>query len=114
PKQLKKYLDPVAQNLRPGERKLDTAALEAGLIVHLGNHVAVVMEDRPPLGVLDDGDRVAHQLEGVPEILSLGHLLASRKADRFDLWRVPSWHDQIDLLVGGDVMLGRTVGDEIA
>jgi hypothetical protein len=87
--------------------------MAAGLIVHLGSHVAVVMEDRPPLGVLDDGDRVAHQLEGVPEILSLGQLLASRNVDRFDLWRVPKEREQIDLLVGGDVMLGRTVGNEI-
>jgi hypothetical protein len=113
PKQLKKYLEPVAQNLRPGQGKVDAATIDAGLIVHLGSHVAVVMEDRPPLGVLGDGDRVAHQLEGVPEILSLGRLLASRKADRFDLWRVPNRRDQIDLLLGGDVMLGRTVGNEI-
>jgi poly-gamma-glutamate synthesis protein (capsule biosynthesis protein) len=71
------------------------------------------MEDRPPLGVLDANDRVAHQLEGIPEILSLGQLLASRKVERFDLWRVPKRGEQIDLLMGGDVMLGRTVGREI-
>jgi len=113
PKQLKKYLEPVAQNLRPGKVKIDAEAIDAGLIVHLGSHVAVVMEDRPPLGVLDGGDRVAHQLEGFAEVVSLGQLLASRKMDRFDLWRVPSRREQIDLLVGGDVMLGRTVGEEI-
>jgi hypothetical protein len=114
PKQLQKYLEPVARNVRPGQHAIDAAALENGLIVHLGSHVAVVMQDRPPLGVLDNGDRVAHQLEGVPEILSLGRLLASRKADRFDLWQVPKKREQIDLLVGGDVMLGRGAGDEIA
>jgi hypothetical protein len=113
PKQLKKYLEPVARNLRPGSVKIDAETIDTGLIVHLGSHVAVVMEDRPPLGVLDGGDRVAHQLEGVPEVLSLGRLLASRKTDRFDLWRVPNRREQVDLLVGGDVMLGRTVGDEI-
>ena len=113
PKQLKKSLEPVAQSVRPGQTKIDSAAIETGLIVHLGSHVAVVMEDRPPLGILDESDRVAHQLEGVPEILSLGRLLASRKTDRFDLWQVPSRREQIDLLVGGDVMLGRTVGSEI-
>jgi len=113
PKQLKKYLEPVAQNLRLGNVKIDAESIDAGLIVHLGSHVAVVMEDRSPLGVLDGGDRVAHQLEGSPEVLSLGRLLASRKTDRFDLWRVPNRREQVDLLVGGDVMLGRTVGDEI-
>jgi hypothetical protein len=113
PKQLKKYLEPVAQNVRPGESALDEEEIAAGLIVHLGTHVAAVMEDRPPLGVLDANDQVAHQLEGVPEILSLGRLLASRKVSRFDLWRVPKRGEQIDLLVGGDVMLGRTVGTEI-
>ena len=113
PKQLKKYLEPVAQNVGPGENALDQAKIAAGLIVHLGSHVAAVMEDRPPLGVLDANDRVAHQLEGVPEILSLGRLLASRKVKRFDLWRVPDHREQVDLLVGGDVMLGRTVGTEI-
>jgi hypothetical protein len=113
PKQLKKYLEPVAERIRPGESAIDEEQIAAGLIVHLGSHVAAVMEDRPPLGVLDANDRVAHQLEGVPEILSLGRLLASRKVERFDLFRVPKRRDQIDLVVGGDVMLGRTVGSEI-
>jgi Bacterial capsule synthesis protein PGA_cap len=113
PKQLKKYLEPVAQNIRPGESALHEEQIAAGLIVHLGSHVAAVMEDRPPLGVLDANDRVAHQLEGVPEILSLGRLLASRKVERFDLWRVPNRKESVDLLVGGDVMLGRTIGSEI-
>ena len=113
PKQLKRYLEPVAQNVRPGESTIDEEQIAAGLIVHLGSHVAAVMEDRPPVGVLDKSDQVAHQLEGVPEILSLGQLLASRQVDRFDLWRAPNRREQIDLVVGGDVMLGRTVGSEI-
>lgn len=113
PKQLKKYLEPVAHNIRPGKAALDDAAIAAGLIVHLGNHVAVVLDDRPPLGVLDEGDRVVHQLEGMPETLSLGRLLASRRTERFDVWRVPGARERADLLVGGDVMLGRTVGEEI-
>jgi hypothetical protein len=113
PKQLKKYLEPVAQNVRPGERAIDEEQIAAGLIVHLGSHVAAVIEDRPPLGVLDKTDKVVHQLEGIPEILSLGQLLKSRKTEQFDLWRAPKRPDQIDLVVGGDVMLGRTVGSEI-
>jgi hypothetical protein len=113
PKQLKKYLEPVARNVRPGESAIDGEQIAGGLIVHLGSHVAAVMEDRPPLGVLDKGDQMAHQLEGAPEILSLGRLLASRKADRFDLLRVPKRPEQVDVLLGGDVMLGRTIGSEV-
>jgi poly-gamma-glutamate capsule biosynthesis protein CapA/YwtB (metallophosphatase superfamily) len=113
PKQLRKYLEPVAQNIRPGDAKISDADIAGGLLVHFGNHVAAVMEDRPPLGVLDRGDLVAHQLEGVPEILSLGQLAAARGLERFDLLRAPSHSGNVDVLLGGDVMLGRTVGTEI-
>src|SRR5688572_28631377 len=71
------------------------------------------MEDQPPIGILDSNDRVAHQLEGLPEILSLGQFLLARKAARFDLLRAPPPPRETDLLLGGDVMLGRTVGDQI-
>ena len=114
PKQLRKYLEPLAQNIRPGDARISDDDIAGGLLVHLGNHVAAVMEDRPPLGVLDRGDLVAHQLEGVPEILSLGQLLAARKTDRFDLLRAPHQSENVDVVLGGDVMLGRTVGAAIA
>jgi hypothetical protein len=114
PKQLRKYLEPLAQNIRPGKAKISHDDIAAGLFVHLGNHVAAVMDDRPPVGVLDPGDLVAHQLEGIPETLSLGQLLAARKTDRFDLLRAPHHSGNVDVLLGGDVMLGRTVGTAIA
>ncbi|HSV61734.1 MAG TPA: CapA family protein [Chthoniobacterales bacterium] len=110
PRQLRKYLEPVAENTRPGETEIRDEDLAGGLIVHLGSHVAVVMEDRAPLGVLDRNDIVAHQLEGTPELLSLGKLLASRKTERFDLLRAPNELAGADLALGGDVMLGRTIG----
>lgn len=113
PKQLRKYLEPVAENVREGETAIRDDDLVSGLIVHLGNHIAVVMEDRPPLGVLDRNDVVAHQLEGMPENLSLGRLLAARKIDRFDVLRVPHELSGPDFVLGGDVMLGRSVGAEI-
>ncbi len=113
PKQLRKYLEPLAQNIRPGETRISDADIAGGLFVHLGSHVAAVMEDRPPLGVLDSGDLVAHQLEGVPETLSLGQLLAARKTNSFDLLRTPHQSGKADVLLGGDVMLGRTVGAAI-
>jgi poly-gamma-glutamate synthesis protein (capsule biosynthesis protein) len=114
PKQLRKYLEPLAQNIRPGDAIISDDDIAGGLFVHLGSHVAAVMEDRPPLGVLDPTDLVAHQLEGVPETLSLGQLIARRKTDRFDLLRVPHQSKNVDVLLGGDVMLGRTVGTAIA
>ena len=114
PKQLRTYLEPLAQNIRPGDAKMSDDDIAGGLFVHLGSHVAAVMEDRPPLGVLDRTDLVAHQLEGVPEILSLGQLVARRKTNRFDLLRATHPSENVDVLLGGDVMLGRTVGIAIA
>jgi hypothetical protein len=113
PKQLRKYLEPVAQNTEAGTVKFSSDDLAAGLVVHFGSHVAVVVEDRAPLGTLDRADLVAHQLEGVPEMLSLGELLSRRSNPRFDLLRVPHHRAGADLIVGGDVMLGRTIGEEI-
>jgi hypothetical protein len=113
PKQLRKYLEPVAEHARAGEAAIHEEELGHGLIVHLGNHVAAVMEDRAPLGVLDRHDIVAHQLEGTPEMLSLGRFLDSQKTERFDLLRVPDQEAEADLVVGGDVMLGRSIGVEI-
>lgn len=113
PKQLRKYLEPIAQRVSAGAVKFEPEDLAAGVVVHFGSHVAVVMEDRPPIGTLDRGDLVAHQLEGVPEMLSLGELLAKRNNPRFDVLRVPHHHAKADLIVGGDVMLGRSVGEQI-
>jgi hypothetical protein len=113
PKQLRKYLEPVAQKVNAGATKIEPADLAAGVVIHFGSHVAVVMEDRPPIGTLDRGDLVAHQLEGVPEMLSLGELLTKRNNPRFDVRRVPHHQTKADLIVGGDVMLGRSVGEQI-
>jgi hypothetical protein len=113
PRQLKKYLEPVAQSTGAGEARISEEEIVNGLVIHFGSHIAVVMEDNPPIGVLDRSDLVAHQLEGVPEMLSLGELLAKRNNPRFDLLRVAHHPRQADLIVGGDVMLGRTVGEQI-
>ncbi len=106
PKQLRKYLEPTHNAFTPDE-------VERGIILHLGSHVAALMEDLPPLGELNGDDIVAHQLEGVPELLSVNELLRTRQVSRFDLLRVPAPSADTDLLVGGDVMLGRGVGAQI-
>jgi poly-gamma-glutamate synthesis protein (capsule biosynthesis protein) len=71
------------------------------------------MEDRPPVGVLDENDLVAHQLGGAPEILTLGELLKERKKNRFDLFRVSPEKPAATLVFGGDVMLGRDCAAKI-
>ena len=113
PKQLRPFLEPVASPATLRVTKITQADLENGLLVHLGSHVAVVMEDRPPLGVLDDGDLVAHHLEKLPEVVPLRELLKSREGQPFDLLRVPKTTGASTILIGGDVMLARTVGERI-
>jgi len=71
------------------------------------------MEDRPPLGVLDGNDLVAHQLGKTAETLTLAELLRTRRKDAFDLFRVPAPELSATLLFGGDVMLGRTCAVKI-
>ncbi len=106
PKQLRRHLEPAGLEFSAEE-------LERGLILHLGSHVAALMEDRPPLGRLNGDDIVAHQLEGTPALISVDELLRSRQVARFDLLRVPAPASGSDLLIGGDVMLGRSVGARI-
>ncbi len=113
PRQLRDHLELVAQDTEAGAARFADEDVAAGLIVHFGNHVAAVMEDRPPLGTLDGHDLVVHQLEGAPEMVSLGELLAKRKNPRFDLLRLARDQHQADLIVGGDVMLGRSAGEHI-
>jgi hypothetical protein len=75
PKRLRDHLDLVGRLAAPGTAKISAEDLNCGTIVHLGTHVAAVMEDGQPVGVLDENDLVAHQLRGTPEILTLGQLL---------------------------------------
>ncbi len=116
PKGLRQYLTPIASSVAPGTATFSPEELDHGLIVNLGAHVAAVMEDRPPFGVLDENDIVAHQLKGVPEALTLGALLREQKKATFDLLSVPAGNTTeatTTLLFGGDVMLGRTCAQKI-
>ncbi len=115
PKELRTHLHLIAASIEPGITHVTDDDLEQGLIVHLRSHVAAVMEDCPPVGILDANDLVAHQLKGEPEILTLGELLHQRNRTSFDLLRVRPPVDQDEtLLFGGDIMLGRTCADKIA
>ena len=115
PKQFRRHLEVVRSDATLADNHaVAPDDLEAGLIVHLGRHVGAVMEDRAPIGLLDGSDIVAHQLEGTPEFIPVGALLRARGVTRFDLLRAPRIDDRGDLLIGGDVMLGRTIGHAIA
>jgi hypothetical protein len=113
PKKLRDDLDVVARSAAPGTAEISAEDLQRGTIVHLGTHVGAVMEDRQPVGVLDENDLVAHQLAGVPEILTLGQLLKERRKNCFDLFRVPLAKPAATLVFGGDVMLGRSCATKI-
>jgi Bacterial capsule synthesis protein PGA_cap len=113
PKRLRDHLDLFAQSAAPGTAQITAQDLQRGTIVHFGTHVAAVMEDRQPLGVLDENDLVAHQLGGAPEILTLGQLLKERRKNRFDLFGVPPEKPVATLVFGGDVMLGRSCAAKI-
>jgi poly-gamma-glutamate capsule biosynthesis protein CapA/YwtB (metallophosphatase superfamily) len=112
PKQFAEHCEELATWKRgEPEPALDAKDVEGGAFVHFGTHVAAVWEDRPPLGRLDENDRVAHHLEGLPEIAPLGSLLRTR--ERFRLMRLKPGPDAVRLVFGGDVMLGRKVAEAI-
>jgi poly-gamma-glutamate capsule biosynthesis protein CapA/YwtB (metallophosphatase superfamily) len=113
PKQLRDHLEVVAQRTTSGTAKISAKDLQRGMIVHLGTHVAAVMEDREPVGVLDENDLVAHQLAGTPQMVTLGQLLKERRKNSFDLFRVSLPKTSARLVFGGDVMLGRSCAAKI-
>src|SRR6266550_3579066 len=113
PKQLREHLEVIARSAAPGTATITGEDLQRGTIVHLNTHVATVMEDRQPVGILDENDLVAHQLTGAPQIVTLGELLRQRKKNCFDLFRVRPAKAAATLVFGGDVMLGRSCAPNI-
>lgn len=112
PAQLRDHLRVLASDLSIESRPLiSPTMIEAGLVVHLGSHVAAVWEDREPLGALSPKDLVAHHLSGLPEIIPLERLLQDRAKPTFDLLAAPT-EARIRLVVGGDLMLAKTGPDE--
>jgi hypothetical protein len=113
PKRLRDHLELIARSATPGTAKISAEDLQRGTIIHLDTHVAAVMEDRPPVGIVDENDLVAHQLAGAPQMVTLGELLKERRKNRFDLFRVPPPKIPARLVLGGDVMLGRSCAAKI-
>jgi hypothetical protein len=113
PKGLREHLDLVARSATPGAATISAEDLQRGTIIHFGTHVAAVMEDRTPVGILDENDLVAHQLAGAPEMVTLGELLKERRKHSFDVFRVPPSQASATLIFGGDVMLSRSCATKI-
>jgi hypothetical protein len=113
PKRLRKHVDLVARSATPGTPRITAEDLQRGTIIHLGTHVAAIIDDREPIGVVDENDLVAHQLPGAPELVTLGELLRERGKNRFDLYHVPPAKSAARLIFGGDVMLGRSCAAKI-
>jgi len=112
PGRLRQQLETVAENVVPDSAvKLDAAMIRRGVAVDFGRHVAALWEDRPPLGVLDGGDLMAHHLGGRPEVMRLDELARSRgKFAVLTLRRAPT----CSLAIAGDVVLAGDSGNAIA
>ncbi|MEZ0276342.1 MAG: CapA family protein, partial [Roseimicrobium sp.] len=101
PRDMRKWLEPW----------LGPVSAEGGCVVHFGSHVAALWEDRKPLGTLDEGDLVVHQLEGIPSVVTLAELKKGRRTP--EILRMQKPVREVKLIFGGDVMLGRRVGEGI-
>ncbi|MEZ5326370.1 MAG: CapA family protein [Verrucomicrobiales bacterium] len=108
PAQLRPWLKVWSQGIRPADlAAIPDGALEAGYIVHFGNHATALWQDRPPLGKLDANDILAHHLGGKPELISFGDLY--KRYDRpVDLYLVPdpSRDATLTVAIGGDMIFG--------
>lgn len=103
PGRLREQLATKAESVRVGDRvAISAGELERGIAIDFGQHVAAMWEDREPLGVLGGNDLALHHLGGLPEILSLSELAASRPV--FAL-RVPRPATGCRVAFAGDVVL---------
>ncbi len=82
---------------------ISDAMIAEGLVVDFGKHVAAVWEDKPPLGVLDGGDLIAHHLGGRPEIIPLNELAKGRP--KFAVRVLPDDLPSCRIRMAGDVVL---------
>ncbi|MBV9875641.1 MAG: CapA family protein [Verrucomicrobia bacterium] len=89
---------------------VQTDDLKSGIVIIFDNHVAAVWRTERP-GWLGLNDLVVHQLEGRPEIVPLAKLTKARR--RFSVLSVPRPEQAIRVVLGGDVMLGRTIKKRI-
>jgi hypothetical protein len=90
--------------------RLRSDDLSRGVIVVFDNHVAALWQPRRP-NCLGLDDLMVHQLEGHAEIVPLADLTKSRR--HFSVLVLPHPENAIRVLIGGDVMLGRTNAQKV-
>jgi hypothetical protein len=103
PGRLREQLATKADNLRvDSAAKITAEEIERGIAIDFGKHVAALWEDREPMGVLDGNDLALHHLGGLPEVIELSKLAATRPT--FSL-RVPNPPTGVKIAFAGDVVL---------
>ena len=90
--------------------QLPSGDFKDGVIVVFDNHVAALWQPQRP-DYLGLNDLMVHQLEGHAEIVPLAELTKTRR--HFTVLTVPHLERTIRVLVGGDVMLGRTNAQKV-
>jgi hypothetical protein len=103
PGRLREQLATKSEQVRLADGvKISAGELETGIAIDFGQHVAALWEDREPRGVLGGNDLALHHLGGLPEILPLSELAATRPV--FTL-RVPRPATGCRVAFAGDVVL---------
>ena len=106
PADLRRVLQPL-----PNGTPITQAMLDEGVIVDFGTHMTLLMQDQGRRGVVDEADIVAHHLEGLPALISIGELMRLRGYKSFHVLHPAPVSDQsVKLLFGGDAMLARSIG----
>lgn len=109
PGDLRKHLSTLAERAGVNDQvTLESEAIERGVVIDFGSHVAALWEDRVPTGVLDAGDLLAHHLGGLPELKTLGDLAGTRGS--FAVRRLNE-KPVTRIWFGGDVVLGTDAPD---
>lgn len=101
---LRRQLSTLAENIDLTDQiPIPSGALEKGVMIDFGKHVAALWKDVEPIGKLDNNDLVIHHLGGFPEIVALATLAKDRP--RFSV-RVPKDNEpQCTIKIAGDVVL---------
>lgn len=92
----------LRRQLEEVKGRLPERAVESGVMVDFGSHVAALWEDREPRGVVGAEDLVVHHLGGVPELILLGELAKNRPP--FRVW-MANKDEGPSLRFAGDVVL---------
>lgn len=112
PGQLRPFLQ-LIQDKKPTRHwqacAIPAEALDRGLVIDLGEHIAALWEDREPVGMLDHDDLVIHHLNGFPAILPLGQLLTTASEVAIRCRPAPPPF----LVFGGDVVLAQVDEPEV-